>query len=438
MRTRTVREGSAGLLILLGIAFFGGLGLWLRGFNPSNRTYKAIVEFASARGIQVGTPVRYRGVTVGKIIAIRPGSNGVDVELQISPADLIIPRDSLVEASQSGLIGETFIDIIPQKSIPQGAISARPLDAGCDRTQIICNGSRLPGQAGASVDELIRSSIRFTRQLSDPNFVENVKVLTKNASAAAAGIARMTNELTGLTRAVRLEVGSLSRSAQNTTNSLALTATSIGTTADKFGFTALQINSLLVENRATLTSTLNNLSQASEQLQLSVRSLSPLLSRVEQGELLANLEQLSANAAQASANLRDLSKNLNDPTVIVRLQQTLDSARATFENAQKITSDLDELTGDPAFRSNLRRLVNGLSTLVSSAEQLQEQAMIAQSLTPLKLPEESQPSRKITVTVPPSTYTFSTSDNRLKALDPAIVLTEQTLHNISPTPISAP
>jgi len=43
----------------------------------------------------------------------------------------------------------------------------------------------------------------------------------------------------------------------------------------------------------------------------------------------------------------------------------------TFANAQKISSDLDELTGDPKFRSNIRNLVNGLSGLVSSGSMLE-------------------------------------------------------------------
>jgi hypothetical protein len=92
--------------------------------------------------------------------------------------------------------------------------------------------------------------------------------------------------------------------------------------------------------------------------------------------LLGNLETLSTNAATASANLRDISTALNSPTNVLVLQQTLDSARATFENAQKITADLDELTGDPAFRNNVKQLVNGLGNLVSSTEQLQQQVQV--------------------------------------------------------------
>ena len=56
----------------------------------------------------------------------------------------------------------------------------------------------------------------------------------------------------------------------------------------------------------------------------------------------------------------------------------------TFENTQKITSDLDELTGDPKFRQNLLQLVNGLSKLVSSTQDMQQQTKIAFSLDSIK------------------------------------------------------
>jgi phospholipid/cholesterol/gamma-HCH transport system substrate-binding protein len=148
----------------------------------------------------------------------------------------------------------------------------------------------------------------------------------------------------------------------------------------------VQVNSLITANRTTLVSTLNNLDQTSGQLRSAVSRLGPVLDRVSQGELINNLETLSNNAVQASANLRDASNALNSPTNLVVLQQTLDSARATFQNAQKITADLDELTGDPALRDSLRNLIKGLGGLVSSTQQLQQQAQVAQVLAPLATP----------------------------------------------------
>ncbi|WLT37485.1 hypothetical protein NON20_16825 [Synechocystis sp. B12] len=86
------------------------------------------------------------------------------------------------------------------------------------------------------------------------------------------------------------------------------------------------------------------------------------------------------NAAVTSNNIRQISNDLNDPTLMLTLQQTLDAARLTFENAQKITSDVEQLTGDPAFRNNLRKLVDGLGQLVSSTENLQDRVYTAHTL----------------------------------------------------------
>ena len=52
----------------------------------------------------------------------------------------------------------------------------------------------------------------------------------------------------------------------------------------------------------------------------------------------------------------------------------------TFQNAQKITSDLDELTGDPSFRDSIRQLIEGLSGLVSSTQQVEQQVQVANTL----------------------------------------------------------
>ncbi|MEN9210803.1 MAG: hypothetical protein Q6J46_10935, partial [Thermostichus sp. DG02_2_bins_29] len=83
-------------------------------------------------------------------------------------------------------------------------------------------------------------------------------------------------------------------------------------------------------------------------------------------QIVANVRVASANVAEATEDLRQISANLNDPGTMATLRQTLDSARVTFQNIQKISADIDELTGDPQFRRSLRDLVLGLSGLVSS------------------------------------------------------------------------
>ncbi len=376
MRTRTIREGSVGLLILLGLGLLGGLILWLRGMSLGNKTYEAIVEFKNVAGLQEGAPVRYRGVTIGKIASVHPGPNGVDVKIQIASADFIIPRTVVVEANQSGLISETSIDITPTQTLPANTIAGKPLSSDCNPNVIVCDGGRLQGKIGISVDELIRSSIQFAQLYGNPSFFANVNQATKNTADAAASIAQVSKEVAVLSQSVKQNLDTVSTSAITSANA-------VGAAANQIAITANQVNGLVNTNRNALTSTLNSISLTSEQLRVSVQGLTPTLDRFQQSALLQNLETLSANAALASANLRDASNTLNTPTNVLMLQQTLDSARATFQNAQKITADLDELTGDPEFRENIRNLVNDLSGLVSSTQNLEQQTRVAQTLTPL-------------------------------------------------------
>ncbi|HBE17378.1 MAG TPA: MCE family protein [Cyanobacteria bacterium UBA11149] len=437
MRSRTIREGSVGLLILVGLSAFVGLVLWIRGFKWGTRTYQFTVTFADVAGMKVGAGVRYRGVDVGKITEIQATTNGVDATIQLDAPNLVIPRNVKIEANQSGLIGETSIDITPPENLPSGIQGVNPHSSQCDTKLVICHKNRVNGEIGVSFIELLRNTDKLTKVYTDPAFFDNVNSLTKNASLAASGVAKLTAELSLLTRSVRQQVGTFSTATNTVTVAAAQTANRIGNTADKFGNTAEEfgklaqssnelltsnqanlnntlqqfsklatsanqvltknqdnLNTLLTEftklavstnelvatNRGTLQKTLTNISQSSEQLTILVTRLANTTEKVDVAKIVGNLETLSANAAEASANLRDVTAAVNNPTNFLVLQQTLDSARATFENVQKITADLDELTGDSQFRQNVKDLVNGLSKLVSSTEQLQEQIQVAQQL----------------------------------------------------------
>lgn len=408
MRKRVLQEGSVGLLILAGLGLFGGTILWLQGASFGGKTYKTIVEFANVAGMRTGAPVRYRGVEVGRITNIQAGANGVDVTLEITTPNLVIPRNVRIEANQSGLIGETSVDITPLTQLGEEALAANPRSEDCNSAVVVCEGSRLQGKIGVSFDELLRSTQELANVFADPKLLGNLESATASAGQAAAGIAKLSTELSTLTRSVQNEIGPVAKSA-----SVALTDTSrsVSAAADQIRISAAQateqlnttstrttaqleqtttqanqllanIDGLITTNRSSLSQTLTNLNQASQDLRVALNHLTPFMSALDQSEFLANIEQLSANAAQASANLRDLSSAANNPNTLILLQQTLDSARATFQNAQKITADLDELTGDPAFRTNLRNLVNGLGNLVSSTEDLQDQTEVAKALSP--------------------------------------------------------
>ncbi|MBE9018237.1 MCE family protein, partial [Chroococcidiopsidales cyanobacterium LEGE 13417] len=174
MRSRAVREGSVGLLLLLGMGIFIAIFLWIRGLTVGERSYSFTVEFPRVNGLLEGAAVRYRGVTVGRIASIRPRVNGVEVTVEVSPANVVIARDAIIEANQSGFLGEVSVDITPQREVPTEQVTARALDPKCDRALIVCNGSSLTGEIGVSTDELIRFTTRFASVYSNPELYENI------------------------------------------------------------------------------------------------------------------------------------------------------------------------------------------------------------------------------------------------------------------------
>ena len=370
MRPRTFREGSVGLLILLGLIIFGGLVLWIRGMNLGNRSYQIMVDFETVAGMLPGAPVRYRGVTVGRILSVSPAANSARVLIEINSAELLIPTDVTVEANQIGLIGETSIDIIPQTSLSEDALAMNPLSRDCDSSLIICDDDTLQGVVGVSYDTLIRTTAKLAERFDNPEIVEEIRALVNNSSDAAAEVAVLSREVAELADFLEGELGVL-------TDSATATVDSVSEAADQFGITAAELNSILSGNRDTIVSTLDNLNQVSQDVQRVLGALSPA---IEEGDLIQNLEVLADNAARTSENLRAISDIAGQDDSLIRIQETLDSAYETFENLRKITADLDELTGDPQFRRDVRELVDGLSNLVSTTQELQNQTAIAVTL----------------------------------------------------------
>lgn len=377
MRSRTLREGSVGLLIILGILLFGGLALWIRGFSFGKTSYQIIADFSDVNGIKIGDGVRYRGLQVGRVDNIQPSTNGVDVVIEIDSSNLLIPRDATLVATSSGLIGNTFIEIIPQSSLTANVANMNPTGSNCDSQQIICDNARLKGEKAITLDDLLPYTYRFSKAYGEPEFVAKVNATVEDAGIAASEIANLTKNTTAL-------VNDLQKQVAKTSQELVSTAQTFQTTAKQVNRLTNNVEQLIAQNESNLTTTLASISTTSDRLETLVVKIDQTVDAADTKKLANNLNELTTNAAAASNNLKNITESFGSDQGVVSLQQTLDSARVTFDNAQKITSDLESLTGDPAFLKNVRDLVNGLGGLVSSTEQLEQQIQTSQRIKPLQ------------------------------------------------------
>lgn len=180
---RSIWEGGVGLFLVSGTVLLALSIAWLRGFQLRSRfrKYMAVFEFANAFGICTGTPVRIRGVTVGNVIRVNPSLRAIEAVVEVEDDKIIIPRNSLVEVNQSGLLMETMIDITPRNPIPTPSVG--PLDPKCVKEGlIVCDKQKMKGNQGVSLDELVGIFTRIGREVEEIG-VSNTYALAQKVSS---------------------------------------------------------------------------------------------------------------------------------------------------------------------------------------------------------------------------------------------------------------
>ncbi|MEM9567556.1 MAG: MlaD family protein [Cyanobacteria bacterium P01_E01_bin.34] len=353
MQSRLFREGSLGLLILSGIVGFSGLFFWIFNFQVGEQGYGFTVKFVDAGGLLNGAAVRLRGVEVGRVEGITTRLDAVDVNVTIGSSGILIPANSEFLAAQTGLIGQTTLDIVPltegdgvtpitNESEPTGSDGetlAGPLDEACDPDVIVCNGAEEIGAVGVNYAQLVQRIDSLISSFDDGGFSDNL-------NSVATSVTDVADSVTILAESIQqdLDIEAISGAA-----------TAIRDAANN-------LNGVLASNQASLTATLTNLETFSQDASEISAALQPLLT---DETFVQDLTTISANAAAATEDLKAVTATLNDPDVIVNIRTALDSARVTFENAEKITTDLETLTGDLEFLESLKNLVFGLDGLVS-------------------------------------------------------------------------
>ena len=114
MISRNLVETVVGAIVL-GIAIFFAVLLWRFsdvGFGTGQYTVDA--KFRSAEGITVGTDVRLAGVKIGSVsnLSLDPQTFQAIAQLAIKP-EYQMPDDSAAIISSEGLLGGSFVEILP-------------------------------------------------------------------------------------------------------------------------------------------------------------------------------------------------------------------------------------------------------------------------------------------------------------------------------------
>lgn len=103
--------GAFVLVVAGGFLFYASQ---MAGLSGGGASYALNAEFRSIEGISVGTDVRLAGVKIGSVTGIELDRETYQARAQLSVAnDILVPDDSEAKISSEGLLGGSFVEIVP-------------------------------------------------------------------------------------------------------------------------------------------------------------------------------------------------------------------------------------------------------------------------------------------------------------------------------------
>jgi phospholipid/cholesterol/gamma-HCH transport system substrate-binding protein len=291
---------AVGAFVLLVIAMAVSFVFWYTD-QQDKRTYQRYEIYfpGSVSGLTAGSPVRYLGVDVGKVVRIALDPLQKKTVQVIADIDSTAPIDDRTRASLSlqGVTGLLFVDL---EQDPK-AVTTGVLEAGQRYPMIRSRRSDfdvLLSNLPALTTHLVELAEHFNDVFSDEN-VRSLKATLENVRLAS-------ERLPNTVREVQLLVADVRHTTQEVQG------------------TMVELRGILTDDSPDLRASVANIRQISENLAQTTKRLNSFVTENEPGvsrftrQGLPELEQLLRESRSAVRDFRDLSRSLKrDPSQLI-------------------------------------------------------------------------------------------------------------------------
>jgi phospholipid/cholesterol/gamma-HCH transport system substrate-binding protein len=323
MRERTL----VGLFVIIAGGLLLGTAILLSGgFGGATALHRAYFKFAG--GVQPGAPVRYGGMTVGKVRLVRvdPGnSTRIEIELLVN-RDAPLKTDSVAKISTLGPLTDNYIEIstgsLQAALAPPGSTllsqEAFGLPQLGDAVQAMLPDIQMAVQKlNQNLDGLKVTLAHANDLLNDRNranigsSLNNIQHLTAEARPK---VAESLDNLNGLLTDVRPKVSTSLANIQELTVKLGPLLDDLKTTTDRANDTLGHVDSTLMENRADIRASVTGLRDTVAKSTVLLNGLNETLDQNS-----ANIDALLDNIRMTTENLRTLTETLaRSPASLIR------------------------------------------------------------------------------------------------------------------------
>lgn len=161
--------------------------------------YSFFLEFNDANGIKIGTPLYMRGVYIGFVQKVQLKLNCVLVLVKIDSSETIILRNSVIETTQTGLLNDSIIDIIPEERFfLVNDFKSGPSSSSCNNSIVVCPNTYVLGDRGLNYDDLVRSTTRISQRFDDPRIFNLFYTFLRNTIQFTAEVTGLIEDISDL------------------------------------------------------------------------------------------------------------------------------------------------------------------------------------------------------------------------------------------------
>ena len=320
MRERTL----VGLFVLVAVGLLVGAMLAISG-GVATSTVKHRTFFKFAGGVQAGAPVRYGGMTVGRVTRVRVDpSNSTRIEIQLAvDHDTPVKTDSVAKISTLGPLTDNYIEITtgtqnaplaPPGSVLQSTEAFGLPQLGDAAQAMLPDIHNAIAKLNQNLDGLTITIARANDLLNDHNRAAisgSLGNLNHLVADARPKVAESLNNLNGLLNDTRPKVTASLTNTQEITKTLNAKLgpllDQLQTTTARANETLSHVDATLVENRPDIRAVVVNLRDTLAQLNQTLDQNSP------------NIDELLDNIRMATENLRALTETLRQaPASLIR------------------------------------------------------------------------------------------------------------------------
>ena len=320
MRERTL----VGLFVLIaGALLVGTMAAISGGFGTSTVAHRTYFKFAG--GVQPGAPVRYGGLTVGKVTRVRvdpANSTRIEIDFNVD-RETPLKTDSVAKISTLSPLSDNYIEIgtgsqqsalaAPGTALPSVEAFGLP-QLGDAAQQMMPDVHNALQKLNQSLDGLQVTITRANDLLNDTNRARighslgNVDQLLADTRPK---VTESLNNLDAMLNDTRPKVSASLSNVQDLTTQLNTKLPplleEVKTTTARANDTLSHVDSTLVENRADIRATVVKLRDTMAQLNQTL------------GQNSANIDELLDNLRMATENLRSLTETLErSPASLIR------------------------------------------------------------------------------------------------------------------------